>query len=41
MLCDDLEHLKGREVSEVQEGGYVCITMADLCCHMAETNTTV
>ena len=26
---------------EVQEGGDICILMTDLCCCMAETNTTL
>ena len=35
MLCDDLEWDRGGE------GGDVGIRRADLCCCMAETNTTV
>ena len=30
----------GGEGREAQEGGDICIIMADLCCCMAETNTT-
>ena len=26
---------------EAQEGGNICIIMADSCCYMAETNTTL
>ena len=35
MLCDDLEW------DGVGEGGDVGICMADLCCCIAETNTTL
>ena len=38
MLCDDLEGRMGGG-KEAQEGGY--IVMTDLCCCMAETNTTL
>ena len=42
VLCDNLEEwdvVKGRR--EAQEGGDMCIPMADSCRHMAETNTTL
>ena len=35
VLCDSLEGWCG----EVQEGGDICILMADSCCFMAEANT--
>ena len=39
MLCDDLEGWDGsRGGREVQEGGDMCILMADSHCCMAETN---
>ena len=42
MLCDDLEGCDGgRSGKEVQEGGDICILMADSHCCMAETNTTL
>ena len=41
MLCDDLEGWDGvGSGREVQEGGDICIFLADSCCSMAETNTT-
>ena len=40
MLCDDLEGRMGGG-KEAQEGGYIYIVMTDLCCCMAETNTTL
>ena len=39
MLCDDLEGCSG-EWREAQEGGDVCVIIAELHC-MAETNTTL
>ena len=30
-----------RVLEEAQEGGDICIIMADSCCSMAETNTTL
>ena len=42
VLCDNLEgkdEIGGRR--EVQEGGDICISMADLCLYMAETNRTL
>ena len=42
MLCEDLERWDGViGGSEVQEGGNVCILMADSRCCMAETNITL
>ena len=42
MLCDDLEGGDGVGGGrEVQEGGDICILMADSPCCMAETNITV
>ena len=42
MLCEDLERWDGVEGgSDVQEGGNVCILMADSRCCMAETNMTL
>ena len=42
MLCDDLE---GRDVGgggrEAQEGGDICIHIADSCCCTAKINTTL
>ena len=38
-LCDNLEGWDGvGSGREVEEGGDICISMADLCWHMAETN---
>ena len=40
MLCDNLEGWVGvGGGKEVQEGGDICIPMADSCCYMAEINT--
>ena len=39
MLCDELEGQDGGW-ERGERGGDVCI-MADLCCHMAEANTTL
>ena len=40
MLCDNLEMLHGvRGGRKVQDGGAVCIPMADSCGCIAETNT--
>ena len=42
MLYDDLEGWGGRRGGrEVQEGGDICILMADSHCCMAETDTTL
>ena len=42
MLYEDLERWDGvKGGSEVQEGGNVCILMADSRCCMAETNMTL
>jgi len=39
-LCDSLEGWDGEEGGkEVQEGGVICMPMADSCGCMAETNT--
>ena len=39
MLCNDLEEWNGEGGKrEVQEGGDICVRMADSCCRMAETN---
>ena len=40
MLCDDLEGRNGDGGGDAGHGGDICILMADLCCCMAETNTT-
>ena len=40
MLCDNLEGWDGvGGEREAQEGGHICIPMADSCCYMEETNT--
>ena len=42
MLCRDLEEWNGEGGGrELQEGGDICVHMADSCCHRAETNTTL
>ena len=42
MLCDDLEGRDGLGGGrDVQEGGDICILMADSHCCMAETNITL
>ena len=42
VLCDNLEEWDGVGVGrEVQEGGNICIPMADSCRCMAETNTAL
>ena len=41
MLCDDLEGRNGDSGWDAGQGGDICILMADLCCCMAETNTTL
>ena len=39
-LCDSLEEWEGVGGGrEVQEGGDMCIPVANSCCSMAETNT--
>ena len=40
MLCDDQEG-RVRGGRETQEGGDICICIADSCCCTAETNTTL
>ena len=41
-VCDDLEGLDGVvSGKETQEEGNICIIMADSCCCIAETNTTL
>ena len=42
MLRNDLEEWNGEGGKrEVQEGGDICVRVADSCCCMAETNTTM
>ena len=42
VLCDNLEEWDGVEDGrEAQEGGDICIPMADSCECMAETNTII
>ena len=41
MLCGDLDGWDGGGGREVQEGGDVCIHIADSLCCTAETNTIV
>ena len=42
VLCDNLEEWDGVEDGgDVQEGGDMCILMADSHCCMAEANTTL
>ena len=41
MLCDDLERRKRDGGGDAGQGGDICILTADLCCCMAETNTTL
>ena len=42
MLCDGLEGRDGVEGGrEVQEGGAICMLMADSHCCVAETNITL
>ena len=42
MLRNDLEEWNGEGGKRVvQEGGDICVCMADSCCRMAETNTTM
>ena len=42
MLCDNLEGWDGVGGGrKVQEGGDMCVPVADSCWYMAETNTTV
>ena len=41
LLCDNLEGWDGvGDGKEVQEGGDICIPVADSCLCMAETDTT-
>ena len=40
VLCDDPEGWDGRRGREAQEGGDICILVADSHCWMAETKTT-
>ena len=40
MFCDNPEGSDGVGIGrEVQEGGDICVPMADSCWYMAETNT--
>ena len=41
MLCDDLQGRNADGGRDAGQGGDTCILMADLCCCMAETNTTL
>ena len=41
MLCDDLEGWDREGGREMQEGGDICIRIADSLCCIAETNTTL
>ena len=41
VLCDNLGDELGRGRREAQEGGDICLLMADSHCCMAETNTTL
>ena len=41
MLCDDLDGWDGEGEREVQEGGDICIHIADSLCCTAETNATL
>ena len=41
MLCDDLGGGGGEEGRKVNEGGDICIHIADSCCGTAETNNIV
>ena len=42
MLCDSLEGQDGvGDGREVQEGGDICIPLADSCCCRAEINTII
>ena len=42
MLCGDLKGWGGEWGGrKAQEGGDICIHIADSCCCMAETNTTL
>ena len=41
MLCDDLDVWGGGSGREVQEGGDICIHIADSLHCTAETNTTL
>ena len=39
MLCDDLDELDGKSGGEAQEGGGICIPIADSHCCTAEIHT--
>ena len=41
VLCDNLERWKGMGCWKDDQGGRVCIPIADSCCYMAETNTAL
>ena len=41
MLCDHLEGWDREGGREAQEGGDICICIADSLCYTAETNTTM
>ena len=39
MFCDHLEGWDREDVREAQEGGDICILIADSLCYTTETNT--
>ena len=41
MLCDHLEVWDREGGSEMQEGGDICIHIADFLCYTEEANTTL
>ena len=41
VLCDDLERWDGGAGKEAQEGGHICMHMADSHCCTAQINTTL
>ena len=41
VLCDHLEEWDRKGGRETQEGGDICIHIADSVCYTAETNTTL
>ena len=41
MLCDDLEGWNGGDERDVQEGGHICIHIADSRCCAADTNNII